>query len=104
MKEDKPDILHHTSPPSFGGNFNLLIVFDKVDLPFILGPVVTNDLGDRSNRGIRSTSKAIIWLIANFKLVWKKLNNGEVLPRIMLKISALEKLHERSRVVHKRVL
>ena len=42
VKEDKPDILHHMSPPPFGGTFNPLIVFDKVDLPFILGPAMHN--------------------------------------------------------------
>jgi len=42
MRREKFDILHHMSPPSFGSTFDPLVAFDKVDLPFVLGPAMHN--------------------------------------------------------------
>ena len=42
MRREKFDILHHMSPPSFGSTFNPLVIFDKADLPFVLGPAMHN--------------------------------------------------------------
>jgi len=42
VRGEKFDILHHMSPPSFGSTFNPLIVSNKVDLPFVLGPATYN--------------------------------------------------------------
>jgi glycosyltransferase involved in cell wall biosynthesis len=42
VREKKFDVLHHMYPPIFGNTFNPLVVFDKVDLPFVLGPAMYN--------------------------------------------------------------
>ncbi len=42
IQHGRPDILHHMSPPPFGGTFNPLVIFDKIDLPFVLGPAMHN--------------------------------------------------------------
>jgi glycosyltransferase involved in cell wall biosynthesis len=42
VREKKFDVLHHMYPPVFGYTFNPLVVFDKVELPFVLGPAMYN--------------------------------------------------------------
>jgi GT2 family glycosyltransferase len=85
-----------------------IIKIIPVHLLLSIADAVANDVRNRSNVGICSTLKAIIWLTANFKSVWKKhlkvkalrkLNDNEFFPKIMLKISPLEKLRERSRII-----
>jgi len=90
-------------------NLELKNIIKIIPLHVLLSIIdaVISDIKNKSNRRVISISKAIFYLIANFKSVWikhlkiktlRKLSDSEILPKIILKVSILEKIRERSRI------